>query len=61
VLQPHARKQGVILSAEDGNFVAATEDVLEIYRRSYEPVYTVICMDEQPIQLHAGVREPMPA
>lgn len=37
------------------------EDVLEVYQRPYDPAHPVICMDEQPIQLHAEVREPIPA
>ncbi len=37
------------------------EDVLEVYQRPFDPVRPVICMDEQPIQLHAEVREPIPA
>lgn len=37
------------------------EDVLEVYHRPYDPKRPVICMDEQPISLHADVREPIPA
>ena len=37
------------------------EDVLEVYHRPYDPERPVICMDEQPISLHADVREPIPA
>ena len=37
------------------------EDVLEVYQRPFDPAYPVICMDEQPIQLHAEVREVIPA
>jgi hypothetical protein len=37
------------------------EDVLEVYQRPFDPAHPVICMDEQPIQLHAEVREAIPA
>lgn len=37
------------------------EDVLEIYQRPFDPAHPVVCMDEQPIQLHAEVREPISA
>ncbi len=37
------------------------EDVLDVYQRPFDPVHPVVCMDEQPIQLHAEVREPIPA
>jgi hypothetical protein len=37
------------------------EDVLEVYQRPFDPANPVVCMDEQPIQLHAEAREPIPA
>ena len=36
---------------QDGDFVACMEDVLEVYRRPYDPAHPVVCMDEQPTQL----------
>ena len=36
---------------QDGDFVACMEDVLEVYRRPYDPAFPVVCMDEQPTQL----------
>lgn len=36
------------------------EDVLEVYRRIYDPRYPVICMDEASKQLVAEVRRPLP-
>ena len=56
-LRPHTKKQWAISPAENGNFVAAMEDVWEVYQRPYDPAQPVVCMDEQPIQLHAEVRE----
>jgi hypothetical protein len=35
----------------DPAFVAAMEDVLEVYRRPYDPAYPVVCMDEANKQL----------
>jgi hypothetical protein len=37
------------------------EDVLEVYRRPYDPRYPVVCMDESSKQLIGEVREPIPA
>ena len=37
-------------------FVAAMEDVLEVYSRPYDEAYPVVCMDEKPIQLLADFR-----
>jgi len=37
------------------------EDVLDIYKRPYNDEIPLVCMDEQPVQLVAEVREPLPA
>ena len=37
------------------------EDVLEVYRRPYDPQRPVVCLDEQPIQLIGETRAPIPA
>jgi hypothetical protein len=37
------------------------EDVLEVYKRPYDPKRPVICMDEQPTQLIKETRIPLPA
>lgn len=60
-LQLRTKKQWVIPLKENANVVATMEDVLEVYRRPFDPVQPVVCMDEQPIQLHDEVREPIPA
>ena len=36
------------------------EEVLETYVRPYDPIYPVICMDEQPVQLIKETRQPIP-
>lgn len=37
------------------------EDVLEVYARSYDPRYPVLCMDESSMQLIGEVQQPVPA
>ena len=44
---------------QNAAFVAAMEDVLDIYSRPYDKDYPVVCMDEQPIELHEDSREPI--
>jgi hypothetical protein len=41
-------------------FVAAMEDVLEVYSRPYDIRFPVICMDEKPLQLLADSRHTIP-
>lgn len=55
------KKQWVIPPQENGNFVAAMEDVLAVYQRPNDSRQPVICMDEQPIQPLGEVCEPIPA
>lgn len=42
---------------EDAAFVCNMEDVLEVYKRPYDPKRPLICMDEMPKQLLADTRE----
>ena len=51
----------VIPPQANAEFVAAMEDVLEVYSRPYNPDYPVLCMDEQPIQLTKETRQAIPA
>jgi len=51
----------VIPPEANGEFVAQMEEVLDIYARSYEPSYPVICMDEQPVQLLKEINRPIEA
>lgn len=44
---------------ENAEFVAAMEDVLEVYRRPYDPQHPVVCLDEQSKQLVKQVNEPI--
>lgn len=41
-------------------FVAAMEDVLEVYHRPYDPQRPVVCLDECSKQLIGEVRPPLP-
>jgi hypothetical protein len=50
----------VIPPEQDADFVAAMEDVLEVYHRPYDTDYPVVCMDEQPVQLIKETRTPLP-
>lgn len=45
---------------QDAAFVAAMEQVLTVYHRPYDPLFPVVNMDEQPIQLISHSRDPLP-
>lgn len=45
---------------QDARFVAKMEDVLEVYKRPYDPRRPVVCMDEMPRQLIEEIRQPLP-
>ena len=51
----------VIPPQADAEFVAGMEEVLETYEKPYDPRCPVLCMDEQPVQLHKETRTPIPA
>ena len=44
---------------EDARFVAAMEDVLEVYERPYDEQRPVVCLDEAAKQVIKEVREPL--
>ena len=44
---------------EDAAFACQMEQVLEVYKRPYDPQRPVVCMDEQPKQLIAETRRPL--
>ena len=46
---------------QSAEFVFHMEDVLEVYRRPYDPKRPVVCIDETFKQLIAESREPLPA
>ena len=42
---------------QNAEFVASMEDVLDVYKRPYDPKHPVVCMDEQPTQLIKETRQ----
>lgn len=60
-MKPHLRKCWVIPPKHSAAFVAHMEDVLELYCLLYDSDFPVVCMDEQPVQLVAETRCPVPA
>ena len=46
---------------EDADFVAAMEQVLDVYARPCDPKRPVVAMDERPVVLHRDLRSPIPA
>jgi hypothetical protein len=45
---------------ENADFVCAMEDMLEVYRRPYDPKRPLVCMDEASKQQVKETREPLP-
>lgn len=58
-IKPYLTEYWCIPPSEDADFVAAMEDVLDIYQRPYDPKYPVWCMDEKPYQILGDSREPL--
>jgi len=50
----------VIPPKANGAFVAAMEDVLEVYHRPHDPDRPLVCLDETSKQLIAETRQPLP-
>lgn len=51
----------MIPPAQNADFVAHMEDVLDVYERPYDCRFPVVCMDEQPTQLLKDTRQPIEA
>ncbi|WP_202907504.1 IS630 family transposase [Mariniblastus fucicola] len=60
-LKPHLKEQWVIPPEKNAEFVAAMEDVLEVYQRPYDAKRPVVCLDETSKQLVGETRTPIPA
>jgi transposase len=58
-LKPWRVKQWCIPPQGNAAFVAAMEDVLEVYRRAYDPTHPLVCMDEKAVQLVGETRQPL--
>jgi len=50
----------VIPPKQSSAFVAHMENVLDVYKRPYDPDFPVVCMDESPKQLIAETKTPVP-
>ena len=59
-VKPWLKEHWCIPPQEDAAFVADMERVLDVYQRPYDPQHPVVCMDEQPKQLIAQRRAPLP-
>ncbi len=44
----------------DAAYVAAMEDILDVYAAPYDPRQPVVCTDEKLVTLHAHLQEPLP-
>ena len=60
-MKPWKKQQWVIAPEHNGNFVAQMEQVLDVYKRPYDPQRPVVCMDESPRQLIRETRLPLAA
>jgi hypothetical protein len=58
-LKPWQHEQWCIPNV-DADFVAAMEDVLDLYAQPYDPQAPRVCFDEKPLVIHGEVREPLP-
>ena len=56
-VKPHLSEYWCTPKEHDAEFVLRMEDVLGIYKRSYNPQAPVVCMDEKPIQLLGEIRD----
>ena len=54
------KKGWCLPTGPSAEFVAAREDVLEVYHRPHDPSRPMVCMDECSKQLSAEVRAPLP-
>ncbi|MXW86068.1 MAG: IS630 family transposase [Boseongicola sp. SB0673_bin_14] len=55
------RKDMWCIPKVDAAFVAAMEDVLDLYNETPDPNRPVVCFDESPVQLIGETRTPVPA
>ncbi len=60
-LKPWLSKQWCIPPKANAEFVWKMEDVLEVYKRPYDPKRPVVCLDETSKQLIGEVQTPVPA
>lgn len=58
-LKPWQKQGWIIQPGADAAFVAQMEQVLDVYKRPYDPEYPVVCMDEMPRQLIGEIATPI--
>lgn len=61
MLKPWLKTRWCIPPEQDAAFVCQMEPVLEVYQRPDDPKRPVVGRDEQPKQLIAETRQPIPA
>lgn len=60
-MKPWQKESWCIPAKPSADFVCAMEDVLDVYKRPYDPRRPQVCMDEASKQLVGEVRTPLPA
>ncbi|QYZ79830.1 IS630 family transposase [Methanofollis formosanus] len=59
-LKPWRNESWIIPPGQNSTFIAHMEQVLDVYKRPWDPRHPIICMDESPKQLIGETREPIP-
>jgi hypothetical protein len=60
-LKPHLSKYWCIPPKANAEFVAAMEDVLDVYQRVFDKIRPLVCLDEASKQLVAETRKAIPS
>ena len=60
-LKPWQSREWCIPASGESDFIAAMEDILDVYARKYDKKHPLVCMDEFPRQLIGEARPPIPA
>ena len=60
-MKPHLNQQWVIPPKSNAAFVAAMEDILDLYTQPRDPERPLVCVDESSKQLIVETRAPIPA
>lgn len=58
-IRPHLNEYWCIPPTEDADFVAAMEDILDLYQQPFDPKRPLWCMDEKPYQILDDTRKPL--
>lgn len=58
-IRPHLNEYWCIPPTEDADFVAAMEDILDLYQQPFDPKRPLWCMDEKPYQILDDARKPL--